>query len=209
MLLRTFLSFGLLAALLGTAACSSSSSSSSKPSSNPASASASEAASAPAKVESSLGGLPPEVQVKVDELPPGHEVEQVVLVDPLGNEVPASELATPSPRRPSARASTGGVGFGIGGGSSGIRVGPSISLGVPLGRSASSRGRSGGAIAKIPVPDPDSYFRESDKWTVVVYTRDAEGRPYSYEMPAPEFPGDRKVSTIKPGGGGGGGGSGF
>ena len=202
MLLRAFLSVGLLAALLGTAACSSSSSSSSKPSSSPAS----EAASAPAKVEASLGGLPPQVEVKVDELPPGHEVEQVVLVDPLGNEVPASELNTARPPSRRATASTGGVGIGLGGGSSGIRVGRSLSLGVPLGRSGSPRGRSGSVTAKIPVPDPDAYFRESDEWTVVVYTRDAEGNPYSYEMPAPEFPGDRKAGTIAPDGGGGGGG---
>ena len=198
MLLRAFLSVGLLAALLGTAACSSSSSSSAKPSSS----SASEAAPTPARVETSLGGLPPEVAVKVDELPPGQEVEEVVLVDPLGNEVPASELTSAPPSGSRARASTGGVGFGIGGGSSGIRVGPSISLGVPLGGSESSRGRSGGTIAKIPVPDPDAYFRESDEWTVMVYTRDAEGRAYSYQMPAPEFPGDRKVSTVAPEGGG-------
>ena len=202
MLLRAFLSIGLLAALLGTAACSSSSSSSAKPSSSAESSSASEAAATPARVETSLGGLPPEVGVKVDELPPGHEVEEVVLVDPLGNEVPASELTAPPPPGHRARASTGGVGFGIGGGSSGIRVGPSISLGVPLGGSGSSRSRGGGVTAKIPVPDPDAYFRESDEWTVVVYTRDAEGRAYSYQVPAPEFPGDRKVSTVAPEGGG-------
>ena len=81
---------------------------------------------------------------------------------------------------------------------------------MPLGRSGSPRGQSGSTTATIPVPDPDAYFRESNEWTVVVFTRDAEGNPYSYEMPAPECPGDRKVSTIKPGGGGGGGGgSGF
>ena len=129
----------------------------------------------------------------------------MVLVDPLGNEVQASEVTAPRPpSRRRATASTGGVGIGIGGGSSGIRVGPSISLGVPLGRAGSARGRSGSVTAKIPVPDPDAYFRESDKWTVVVYTRDAEGKPYSYEMPAPEFPGDRKAGRIAPGGGGSG-----
>ena len=204
MLLRTFLSVGLLAVLLGTAACSSSSSSSSSTSSSASSSSAAEAAATPAKVESSLGGLPPEVAVKVEELPPGQEVERVVLVDPLGNEVQATELSTPPPpgRRARAGVSSGGVGFGIGGGSGGFRIGPSISLGVPLGRSGSSGGRSGTATAKIPVPDPDTYFRESDEWKVVVYTRDKDGNPYSYEMPAPEFPGDRKVETIAPGGGG-------
>ena len=204
MLLRSIVSIGLLAALLGTAACSSSSSSESKSASG-------EAQSSPTKVESTLGGLPPEVEVKVDKLPPGHEVERVVLVDPLGNEVEAEELSTP-PRGRGARVSGGSrsVGFGIGGGSGGLRVGPSISLGVPLGRSGGNPRGGGSATAKIPVPDPDAYFAESDEWTVVVYARDEDGNPYSYRVAAPEFPGDRKVETITPGGAGGGGtGTGF
>ncbi len=112
------------------------------------------------------------VEIVVADLPAGHEVREVALIDPAGVRHPAERLA-PALREGGVAAPGAGIGLGVSGGSSsGIR--PSLSLGLGTGMREETY-RSRRVIARVPLADPAALQGEAWRWRVEVVYVDVTG----------------------------------
>lgn len=123
------------------------------------------------------------VKLAVENIPPGREITQMVLVDGAGGETPAREREVITRESGSGGNSGPAVGVGASGGSSsGIR--PYISLGY-LFRGSDTAERSQRMTAEIPLSDVAGYAAGYRDWRVVVRYRDQLGEVREVGIPAP------------------------
>ncbi len=120
------------------------------------------------------------VEVVLDDIPPGYEVELVVLVDPGGGRHEAERLV---PARRQSGAAVPGALIGIavtGGSSSGIK--PALSLGIGTGLREETRiGRR--VLARVPLPDPAAFRDHPERWRIEVTYLDITGERRSVVLP--------------------------
>ncbi len=124
-----------------------------------------------------------QIQIRVDDLPPGREITDVVLIDQSGEETPARDRQIVTREVGGGGASGPGVSVGAtGGSSSGVK--PFISLGYIFSSRRDER-RSRYLTAVIPLADPEAYgsgFRDA---RIEVRYRDLEGGEGLLTLAAP------------------------
>ncbi len=108
------------------------------------------------------------VEVVLDDIPPGYEIERVTLIDPNGGRHGAERLV---PVRRQRGTAVPGVLIGIavtGGSSSGVK--PALSLGFGTGvREETHIARR--VLARVPIADPAAFRDHPKRWRIeVVYT---------------------------------------
>lgn len=124
------------------------------------------------------------VKLTVDNIPPGREITELVLVDSRGRETAARERELITRESGSGGNAGPGVGVGASGGSSsGVR--PFISFGYLFGGGGETTRRSQRMTAEIPLPDPAAYAEAYRDWRVVVRYRDQLGEAREAGIPAP------------------------
>lgn len=124
------------------------------------------------------------VKLTVDNIPPGREITELVLVDDRGRETPARERELITRESGSGGNAGPGVGVGAtGGSSSGVR--PFISLGYIFSGGGETTRRSQRMTAQIPLLDPEAYRAGFPDWRVVVRYRDQLGEVREVGIPAP------------------------
>ncbi len=120
------------------------------------------------------------VEVVLDDIPPGYEVELVVLVDPGGGRHEAERLV---PARRQSGAAVPGVLIGIavtGGSSSGIK--PALRLGIGTGLREETRiGKR--VLARVPIADPAAFRDHPKRWRIEVVYTDVTGDRRSVVLP--------------------------
>ncbi len=120
------------------------------------------------------------VEVVLDDIPPGYEIERVVLVDPGGGRHGAERLVPA--RRQSGTAVPGAlIGIAVtGGSSSGIK--PALSLGIGTGVREQTRiGRR--VLARVPIADPTAFRDHPERWRIEVTYLDVTGERRSLVLP--------------------------
>jgi hypothetical protein len=120
------------------------------------------------------------VEVVLDDIPPGYEIERVTLIDPGGGRHGAERLVPA--RRQSGTAVPGAlIGIAVtGGSSSGIK--PALSLGIGTGLREETRiGRR--VLARVPLPDPAAFRDHPKRWRIEVTYLDITGEHRSVVLP--------------------------
>ncbi len=120
------------------------------------------------------------VEVVLDDIPPGYEIERVTLIDPQGGRHGAERLVPA--RRQSGTAVPGAlIGIAVtGGSSSGIK--PALSLGFGTGLREETRiGRR--VLARVPLPDPAPFRDHPERWRLEVTYLDVTGERRSVVLP--------------------------
>ena len=120
------------------------------------------------------------VEVVLDDIPPGYEIERVVLIDPGGGRHGAERLVPA--RRQSGTAVPGAlIGIAVtGGSSSGIK--PALSLGIGTGLREETRiGRR--VLARVPIADPAAFRDHPKRWRIEVTYLDITGERRSVVLP--------------------------
>ncbi len=120
------------------------------------------------------------VEVILDDIPPGYEIERVTLIDPGGGRHGAERLVPA--RRQSGSAVPGAlIGIAVtGGSSSGIK--PSLSLGIGTGVREETRiGRR--VLARVPIADPAAFRDHPERWRIEVTYLDVTGERRSVVLP--------------------------
>ncbi len=120
------------------------------------------------------------VEVVLDDIPPGYEIERVVFVGPGGGRYEAERLV---PARRQSGAAVPGALIGIavtGGSSSGIK--PALSLGIGTGLREETRiGRR--VLARVPLADPAAFRDHPKRWRIEVTYLDVTGEHRSVVLP--------------------------
>ncbi len=120
------------------------------------------------------------VQVILDDIPPGYEIERVALVDPGGGRHGAERLV---PARRQSGAAVPGALIGIavtGGSSSGVK--PALSLGIGTGlREETHIARR--VLARVPLADPAPFRDHPERWRIEVTYLDIAGEHRSVVLP--------------------------
>ncbi len=120
------------------------------------------------------------VEVVIDDIPPGYEVERVTLIDPGGGRHGAERLV---PARRQSGAAVPGARIGIavtGGSSSGIK--PALSLAIGTGLREETRiGRR--VLARVPIADPAAFRDHPERWRIEVTYLDITGERRSVVLP--------------------------
>ena len=164
MALRGIIRLGLLAVLSAAGACA--------PSPKPL---------PPTTVLAGLVGSPPAaVEVQVENLPPSHRIERILLIDREGRELEATEFET-SPEPVARRRPLWPVY------SYGVTDSSSMIIGFRRAK-AQTPDEPGSATALIPLHDREAYLADPGAWTVVVEGAHRDGAPLSYRVPAPRLP---------------------
>ncbi len=120
------------------------------------------------------------VEVVLDDIPPGYEIERVTLIDPQGGRHGAERLVPA--RRQSGTALPGAlIGIAVtGGSSSGIK--PALSLGFGTGLREETRiGRR--VLARVPLADPTPFRDHPERWRLEVTYLDVTGERRSVVLP--------------------------
>ncbi len=120
------------------------------------------------------------VEVVLDDIPPGYEIERVTLIDPGGGRHGAERLVPA--RRQSGTAVPGAlIGIAVtGGSSSGIK--PALSLGIGTGVREETRiGRR--VLARVPIADPAAFRDHPERWRLEVTYLDITGERRSVVLP--------------------------
>ena len=120
------------------------------------------------------------VEVVLDDIPPGYEIERVTLIDPGGGRHGAERLVPA--RRQSGTAVPGAlIGIAVtGGSSSGIK--PALSLGIGTGLREETRiGRR--VLARVPIADPAAFRDHPERWRIEVTYLDITGERRSLVLP--------------------------
>ena len=120
------------------------------------------------------------IEVILDDIPPGYEIERVTLIDPGGGRHGAERLVPA--RRESGTAVPGAlIGIAVtGGSSSGIK--PSLSLGIGTGVREETRiGRR--VLARVPIADPAAFRDHPERWRLEVTYLDVTGERRSVVLP--------------------------
>ncbi len=123
------------------------------------------------------------IEVILDDIPPGYEIERVTLIDPGGRRHEAERLV--AARRQSGTAVPGAlIGIAVtGGSSSGIK--PALSLGFGTGlRDEAHIARR--VLARVPIPDPAAFHDHPKRWRVEVVYTDVTGDRRSVVLPVAE-----------------------
>ncbi len=121
------------------------------------------------------------VEVVLDDIPPGYEIERVTLIDPGGGRHGAERLVPA--RRQSGTAVPGAlIGIAVtGGSSSGIK--PALSLGIGTGLREETRiGKR--VLARVPLADPAAFRDHPKRWRIEVTYLDVTGERRSVVLPA-------------------------
>ena len=135
-----------------------------------------------ASLEAPLGttGAGAAVEVVLDGIPPGYQIERVTLIDPGGGRHEAERLV---PARRRSGTAVPGVLIGIavtGGSSSGIK--PALSLGIGTGVREETRiGRR--VLARVPIADPAAFRDHPKRWRIEVTYLDITGERRSVVLP--------------------------
>ncbi len=120
------------------------------------------------------------VEVILDDIPPGYEIERVVLIDPGGGRHEAERLV---PARRQSGTAVPGVLIGIavtGGSSSGVK--PALSLGFGTGvREQTHIARR--VLARVPLADPAAFRDHPERWRLEVTYLDITGAHRSVVLP--------------------------
>lgn len=120
------------------------------------------------------------VEVVLDGIPPGYQIERVTLIDPGGGRHEAERLV---PARRRSGTAVPGVLIGIavtGGSSSGIK--PALSLGIGTGVREETRiGRR--VLARVPIADPAAFRDHPKRWRIEVTYLDITGERRSVVLP--------------------------
>ena len=120
------------------------------------------------------------VEVVLDDIPPGYQIERVTLVDPGGGRHGAERLV---PARRQSGAAVPGVLIGIavtGGSSSGVK--PALSLGIGTGvREETHIARR--VLARVPIADPAAFRDHPKRWRIEVTYLDVTGERRSVVLP--------------------------
>ncbi len=120
------------------------------------------------------------VEVILDDIPPGYEIERVTLIDPGGGRHGAERLV---PARRQSGTTVPGALIGIvvtGGSSSGIK--PALSLGIGTGVREETRiGRR--VLARVPIADPAAFRDHPERWRIEVTYLDVTGERRSVVLP--------------------------
>ncbi len=120
------------------------------------------------------------VEVVLDDIPPGYEIERVTLIDPGGGRHGAERLV---PARRQSGTAVPGARIGIavtGGSSSGIK--PALSLGIGTGLREETRiGRR--VLARVPIADPAAFRDHPERWRIEVTYMDVTGERQSVVLP--------------------------
>ncbi len=120
------------------------------------------------------------VEVVLDDIPPGYEIERVTLIDPGGGRHEAERLV--SARRQSGAAAPGAlIGIAVtGGSSSGIK--PALRLGIGTGLREETRiGKR--VLARVPIADPAAFRDHPKRWRLEVTYLDVTGERWSVVLP--------------------------
>jgi hypothetical protein len=107
-----------------------------------------------------------------------YRIERVTLVGPMGQTASAREMTRQSETGPSS------AGYGLGG-AYGSRSGGAIGLGVSVPLGSGESGVSRRTTAVVPVPDPEGYRRDPQRWRLDVLMAAPGGEPYHADLPAP------------------------
>ena len=120
------------------------------------------------------------VEVVIAGIPPGYEVEGIVLLDPSGTRYAAEGLILT--RRQSGSAVPGAlIGIGVtGGSSSGVK--PALSLGLGTGIRDETR-TSRRMLARVPLADPAAFREHPERWRVEVTYLDVTGARRTLVLP--------------------------
>ncbi len=120
------------------------------------------------------------VEVVLDDIPPGYEIERVTLIDPGGGRHGAERLV---PARRQSGTAVPGARIGIavtGGSSSGIK--PALSLGFGTGLREETRiGKR--VLARVPIADPAAFRDHPERWRLEVTYLDVTGERRSVVLP--------------------------
>ncbi len=120
------------------------------------------------------------VEVVLDDIPPGYEIERVTLIDPGGGRHGAERLV---PARRQSGTTVPGALIGIavtGGSSSGIK--PALSLGIGTGLREETRiGRR--VLARVPIADAAAFHDHPERWRIEVTYLDITGERRSVVLP--------------------------
>ena len=135
-----------------------------------------------ASLEAPVGatGAGAAVEVILDDIPPGYEIERVTLIDPGGGRHGAERLI--SARRQSGAAAPGArIGIAVtGGSSSGIK--PALRLGFGTGLREETRiGKR--VLARVPIADPAAFRDHPERWRIEVTYLDITGERRSVVLP--------------------------
>jgi hypothetical protein len=122
------------------------------------------------------------VEVVVSHLPPGTEVERIALIGPSGQDIMAREMTLVRVKEGAAVVPSYEVGAS-GGSSSGVD--PYLGLGLSFWVFDDPKAHGDRYTARIPLPDPEAYHAEAERWRVEVRSRDAAGTPQVLTVPAP------------------------
>ncbi len=120
------------------------------------------------------------VEVILDDIPPGYEIERVTLIDPGGGRHEAERLV---PARRQSGAAVPGALIGIavtGGSSSGVK--PALSLGFGTGVREETR-IARRVLARVPIADPATFRDHPKRWRIEVTYLDITGERRSVVLP--------------------------
>jgi hypothetical protein len=120
------------------------------------------------------------VEVTIMDIPPGHTLERVVLIDPQGGRHPAERLE-PVTREGGTAAPGARFGIGVSGGSS-SGVKPALSLGLGTGLKEQTY-RSRRVLARVPLPDVAAFRTHPKRWRLEVTYLDVTGARRSLVLP--------------------------
>jgi hypothetical protein len=123
------------------------------------------------------------VEVVVTHIPPGTAVERIALIGPAGQTIVARDMTLVKVER--GPAVVPGYEVGASGGSS-SGVDSYLGLGLSFNIFEDDPAVDGDRYTvRIPLPDPEAYHGESDRWQVEVRSRNAAGTPQVLTIPAP------------------------
>jgi hypothetical protein len=122
------------------------------------------------------------VEVVVTQVPPGTEVERIALIGPSGQDIMAREMTLVQVKEGAAVVPSYEVGAS---GGSGSGVNPYLGLGLSFWLFDDPEAHGDRYTARIPLPDPQAYHAEAERWRVEVRSRDAAGTPQVLTIPAP------------------------
>ncbi len=120
------------------------------------------------------------VEVVLDDIPPGYEVERVTLIDPGGGRHGAERLV---PARRQSGTTVPGALIGIavtGGSSSGIKPALSLSIGTGVREETRIARR---VLARVPIADPAAFRDHPERWRIEVTYLDVTGERRSVVLP--------------------------
>jgi len=137
---------------------------------------------APVMTASAVLADPATIAVTLYDLPPGANLEAVVLIGADGSETPAGAVSQ-SYREAGPGYGPTGIGVAISGGSaSGVSTGVTAGVNSSGGRGVEAGTRLATAIA---IPDPARYAEDPRAWQVEVRWTDVAGGARVIRLPAP------------------------